>query len=150
MLQQGYFILASGSMLLFFTNLIGIVFSAIIVFFPLGLKHKRNRNWFYAGSITQVLLGSATIPPLALNYDKFSSGTQFHNSIYAKTGKILNLSKVSPLIKNISTQGNSTIVVIEPFSNNTKEIERLTHEIEQSTGLQISLKDYSNEKYNIK
>ena len=57
MLEQGHYILASGSILLFFTNFLGIAFSAILVFFLMGLKHKRNRKWFFTGSIIIIVLG---------------------------------------------------------------------------------------------
>lgn len=144
MLEQGHLILASGSMLLFFTNFLGIAFSAILVFFLLGLKHKRNRKWFYTGSITIILLGSATILPLALNYDKFSSGAQFQSSIYEKAGQIFAHSKNSPAIKYISIQGTAAFITIEPFPDNKNEEERLISELERTTGLQIFINKYSN------
>ena len=146
MLEQGHFILASGSMLLFFTNFLGIAFSAILVFFLLGLKHKRNRKWFYTGSIIIILLGSVTILPLALNYDKFSSGAQFQSSIYEKAGQIITNSKNSPAIKHISIQGTAAFISIEPFPDNMNEIETLSTEIQRITGLQIFLKPSSTEK----
>jgi len=150
MLEQGHFILASGSMLLFFTNLMGIAFSAILVFFLLGLKHKRNRNWFYTGSIIVILLGSATILPLAFNYDKFSSGAQFQSSIYEKAGQIFAHSKNTPIIKNISIQGTAAFITIEPYPYNKNEEDILITELERTTGLQIFLKDSSNEEFNNK
>jgi len=149
MLEQGHFILASGSMLLFFTNFLGIAFSAILVFFLLGLKHKRNRKWFFTGSIIIILLGSAIILPLALNYDKVNSGAQFQNSIYEKAGQILAHSKNSPSVKNILIQGTAAFITIEPFPDNKNE-ERLITELERTIGLQIFLKSSSNGEYNIK
>jgi uncharacterized hydrophobic protein (TIGR00271 family) len=144
MLEQGHFLLASGSMLLFFTNLIGIAFSAILVFFLLGLKHKRNRKWFYTGTVIIILLGSTIILPLALNYDKFSSGPQFQSSIYEKAGEILGSSRSSPAIKHISIQGTAAIITIEPFPENKNEELRLIRQLETSTGLQIFLVSNSN------
>ncbi len=144
MLEQGHYILASGSMLLFFTNLMAIAFSAILVFFLLGLKQKRNRRWFYTGSIIVILFGSATIIPLALNYDKFSSGAQFQSSIYEKTGQIFANSKYSPAIKSISIQGTAAFITIYPFPDDKNEEVRLITELERATGLQIFLKRVSN------
>lgn len=144
MLQQGHFILASGSMLLFLTNLTGIAFSAILVFFLLGLKHKRNRKWFYTGSIIIILLGSATILPLSLNYDKFTSGPQFQSSIYKKVEQIFAHSKSSPTIKHISIQGTAVFITIKPFPDNKNEEERLINELQRTTGLQIFLNKHSN------
>jgi uncharacterized hydrophobic protein (TIGR00271 family) len=139
MLEQGHYILASGSILLFFTNFIGISFSAILVFFLLGLKHKTNRKWFYIGSIIVILLGSTIIIPLALNYDKFSSGPQFQSSIYEKAGEVLTRSKNSPAIKNISIQGTAASITIDPFPADKNEEKRLITELERTTGLQIFL-----------
>ena len=144
MLEQGHYILAGGSMLLFFTNLMGIAFSAILVFFLLGLKHKRNRKWFYTGSIIVILLGSATILPLALNYNKFSSGAQFQSSVYEKAGKIFMHSINSPNIKDITIQGTAAFITIEPFPDNKNEEARLITELKRATGLQIFLEKSSN------
>ena len=139
MLEQGHFILASGSMLLFFTNFLGIAFSGILVFILLGLKHKRNRKWFYTGSIIIIILGLATILPLALNYNKFSSGAQFQSTIYEKAGQIFARSKNSPTIKHISILGTAAFITIEPFPENKSEEEKLKNELESTTGLQIFL-----------
>lgn len=144
MLEQGHYILAGGSLLLFFTNLMGIAFSAILVFFLLGLKHKRNRKWFYTGSIIVILLGSATILPLALNYDKFSSGAKFQSSVYEKAGQVFLHSKNSPIIKDITIQGTAAFITIEPFPDNKNEEGRLITELKRATGLQIFLKRSSN------
>ena len=139
MIEQGHYILASGSILLFFTNFLGIAFSAILVFFLLGLKHKRNRRWFYTGTIIIILLGSATLLPLALNYNKFSFGAQFQSSIYEKAGKIFARSKNSPAIKHISIQGTAAFITIEPFPDSKIEEQKLVSELERTTGLQIFL-----------
>ncbi len=148
MLEQGHIILASGCLLLFFTNFIGIAFSSILVFFLLGLKHKRNRQWFYTGTIFLILLGSTTILPLALNYEKFNSGAQFQSDIYEKAGKVFARSKNSPTIKNISIQGTAAIISIEPFPDNKAEEIRLIKELENTIGLQVFLKPYSNKESN--
>jgi len=139
MLEQGHYILASGSFLLFVTNLIGITFSAILIFFILGLKHKRNRRWFYKGTIAIIILGAVIILPLALNYDKFNSGVLFQSSIYEKAGKICKLSINTPVIKNLSIQGTAVIITIEPFPIDKNEERRLKTELEQATGLQVFL-----------
>ena len=144
MLQQGHYILASGSILLFFTNLVAIAFSAILVFFLLGLKQKRNRKWFYVGSIIIVLFGAATIIPLAYNYSKFSSGPKFQSSIYEKAGKVIANSKGSPTIKGITIQGTAAFITIEPFPDNKNEAIGLKYELQKATGLQIFLIKYSN------
>lgn len=144
MLEQGHYILASGSFLLFVTNFTGITFSAILVFFLLGLKHKRNRNWFYKGTIAVIILGAIIILPLALNYHKFNSGILFQSSIYEKAGKICKLSKNSPVIKDLSIQGTGVIITIKPFPGDKVEEERLKTELERATGLQVFLKSSSN------
>ena len=146
MLEQGDLILASGSMLMFFTNLIGIAFSAILVFFLLGLKQKRNRKWFYTGSIIIVILGAAIILPLALNYDTFTGGAQFQSSIYEKAGKIITLSKQSPTIKHITLHGKAAFITIEPYPESKQEVEILKLELEKSIGLQIFLINLANDK----
>ena len=64
MLEQGHNILAKGGLLLFFSNLIGIAFSAILVFFLLGMKHKRNHKWFYAGTQVVIAGGLAILSPI--------------------------------------------------------------------------------------
>ncbi|MEO6820571.1 MAG: DUF389 domain-containing protein [Ginsengibacter sp.] len=144
MIEQGHFILASGSMLLFITNLMGIAFSAILMFFILGLKHKRNRRWFYTGTIITILLGSFTILPLALNYKNFNSGVQYQSSIYEKAGQVFSRAKNSPAIKNISIQGTAAIITIDPFPDNVKDEKSLITELEHTTGLQIFLKSSSD------
>ncbi len=144
MLEQGHYLLAKGSMLLFFTNLLGIAFSAILLFFLLGLKHKRNRKWFYTGSFIIIFLGFATILPLALNYEKFSSGAQYQTSIYEKAGQVFANSKNSPTIKHLSIQGTAAFITIEPFPENKDDEEKLISELEQTLGLQIFLNKPSN------
>ena len=150
MLEQGHFILASGSILLFFTNLMGIAFSSILVFFLLGLKTKRNRRWFYTGSIFILFLGSATILPLALNYDKFTSGSQFQSSVFEKSAVVLNQSENAPEIKNILLQGTAAFITIEPFPENKSDREKLISKLEEATGLQLFLVNPLKEDYKSK
>jgi len=73
---------------LFVTNFTGITFSAILIFFLLGLKHRRSSKWFYKGTMATIFLGAIIMLPLALNYNKFNSGIQFQSSIYEKAGTI--------------------------------------------------------------
>jgi uncharacterized hydrophobic protein (TIGR00271 family) len=140
MLEQGHFILASGSILLFITNFIGITFAAILVFFILGLKSSSNRKWFYKGTVSIIILGAIVLIPLALNYQNFNSGILFHSSIYDKAGKVSKLSVNSPVIKELSIQGTAVIITIEPFPDNKEEEEKLKSELERTTGLQVFLK----------
>lgn len=140
MLEQGHIILAGGSFLLFVTNLTGITFAAILIFFLLGLKNNRNRNWFYKGTIAIIILGAIIILPLALNYQKFNSGILFHSSIYEKAGKVIKLSVNSPDIKDLSIQGTGVIITIQPFPSDKDEEQRLKTELERATGLQVFLK----------
>jgi uncharacterized hydrophobic protein (TIGR00271 family) len=139
MIEEGHYILAKASFLLFATNFVGITFSTILVFFLLGLRQKHNRKWFYKGTIIVILTGASIIIPLALNFNSFNSAALFQSSIYAKTSKVLDLSKDSPVIKDISIQGGAAIIVINPFPKNPEDIDRLTSELERSTGLQIFL-----------
>jgi len=141
MVEEGHFILAKGSLLLFITNLIGVIFSSILVFFLLGLRQKQKykRKWFYTGTIVVLLVGTSIILPLTLNFKNFNSASQFQSSIYEKAGEILSHSKNSPTIKDISIQGTAAIITIEPFPNDPDEGKRLTTEIEHATGLQIFL-----------
>ena len=150
MLEQGHYILAKGSMLLFFTNFLGITFASILVFFILGLKHKRSRKWFYTGTIIVILVGAVTIIPLALNYKMFNASALFQSSIYEKAGEVCSRSKNAPIIKNISVQGTSAIITIDPFPENKKDEKRLIIELERATGLQIFLKDFYHEENIVK
>ncbi len=143
MLEQGHFILAGGSFLLFITNFTGITFSAILIFFLLGLKRKSSRKWLYKGTVAIILLGTIIILPLALNYHKFNSGIVFYSSIYEKAGKICNLSLNSPVIKNLSIQGTAVILTIQPFPNDKNVEQKLKTELEEATGLQVFLKSSS-------
>ncbi|SEK76282.1 uncharacterized hydrophobic domain-containing protein [Maribacter orientalis] len=146
MLEQGHFILAYGSILLFVTNLIGITFASILVFFVLGLKNSKSRKWFYKGTIATIILGTIIILPLSLNYQKFNSGILFYNSIYEKAGKVCELSVNSPVIKELSIQGTGVIITIEPFPDDRDEEQRLITELERSTGLQVFLQSPSSEQ----
>lgn len=146
MLEQENFILAGGSFLLFATNFIGITFSALLVFFLLGLKNTRNRRRFYLGAVAIIIVGSSIIIPLALNYQKFSAGAQFQSSIYNKAGAVLKLSKNSPIIKHISIQGTGVIITIKPFPTDKVEEQRLKIALEETTGLQVFLQS-SNGQY---
>lgn len=137
MLEQGHFILAYGSVLLFVTNLIGITFASILVFFILGLKNSKSRKWLFKGTIATVILGTIIILPLSLNYQKFNSGILFYNSIYEKAGKVCELSVNSPSIKKLSIQGTGVIMTIEPFPSDKVEEQRLKIELERTTGLQV-------------
>lgn len=140
MLEQNHLILASGSMLLFITNLIGVTISSLLVFFLLGLKHNRNRKWFYKGSLVIIFVLFAIIFPLAFNYNKFSAGVQFQSSIFKIAGDICSHSKNSPVIKDISIQGKAAIITIEPFPIDKSDEEQLKKDIERATELQVFLK----------
>lgn len=140
MLEQGHFILAKGGFLLFATNLVGITFAAIFIFFILGLKTNRSRKWFYKGTIATIILGAIIILPLALNYNKFNSGILFYNSVYEKAGTVCKLSTNSPVIKNLSIQGTGVIIKIQPFPSDKDEEQRLKTELERAIGLQVFLK----------
>jgi len=140
MLEQNHLILAGGSMLLFITNLTGVIISALLVFFLLGIKNKRNRKWFYTGSVVIVFVLLTIIFPLALNYNKFSSGVQFQSIIFKKAGDICSHSKNSPVIKDILIQGNAAIITIEPFPTDRTDEELLKTELERATELQVFLK----------
>lgn len=143
MLEQGHLILALGSFLLFITNLIGITFAAILIFFILGLKKNRSNKWFYKGTIVVILLGAIMILPLAYNYQKFNSGIIFQSSIYEKAGEVFKLSVNSPIIKNLSIQGTGVIITIYPYPKDKNEEQRLITELERTTGLQVFLKNSS-------
>lgn len=140
MLEQGHFILAYGSILLFVTNLIGIIFATILIFFVLGIKNAQSRKRFYKGTIATIILGAIIILPLTINYQKFNSGILFHASIYEKAGKVCEISVNSPVIKELSIQGTGVIIAIDPFPNDKEEEQRLKTELERSTGLQVFLK----------
>lgn len=140
MLQQGHLILATGSLLLFVTNLIGITFSAILIFFLLGIKNSKSRKRFYKGTAAMILLGAIIILPLAWNYQNFNSGILFYSSIYDKAGTVCKLSKNSPVIKNLSIQGTAVLITIQPFPTEEAEELRLKSELERVTGLQVFLK----------
>lgn len=144
MLEQGHIILAGGSFLLFTTNFIGITFSSLLVFFLLGLKQKRNRNWFYKGTIAVIILGGIIILPLTLNYKKFNSGILFQKTVYEKAGNIFKLSKNSPVIRELSIQGTGVIITIAPYPSDKVEVQRLTTELEETTGLQVFLRSSSD------
>jgi uncharacterized hydrophobic protein (TIGR00271 family) len=143
MLEQGHFILASGSLLLFLTNFIGITFAAILIFFVLGIKNAQSRKRFFKGTITTILLGAIIILPLSLNYKKFNSGILFYNSIYEKAGKVFEVSVNSPVIKELSIEGTGVIIKIDPFPSDKEEEQRLTTELERATGLQVFLQHSS-------
>jgi hypothetical protein len=64
-----------------------------------GIKTQKKSQMVLLGTVIIILLGS--ILPLALNYDKFSSGPQFQSSIYEKWGDFRS-SRSSPAIKHIS------------------------------------------------
>lgn len=143
MLEQEHFILAYGSVLLFVTNLVGIIFATILIFFVLGIKNAQSRKRFFKGTIATIILGAIIILPLSLNYQKFNSGILFHNSIYEKAGKVCEISVNSPVIKELSIQGTGVIITIDPFPNNKNEEERLKTELERATGLQVFLQGTS-------
>jgi uncharacterized hydrophobic protein (TIGR00271 family) len=143
MLEQGHLILAYGSILLFVTNLVGITFSTILIFFALGIKNSQSQKRFLKGTITTIILGGIIILPLSLNYQKFNSGIAFHNSIYEKAGQILEISAHSPFIKKLSIQGSGVIITIHPFPKDKNDEERIKTELERATGLQVFLQSPS-------
>ncbi|MGO4770451.1 DUF389 domain-containing protein [Flavobacterium sp. W22_SRS_FK3] len=145
MLEHGYFILAAGSFLLFTTNFIGITFAALFMFFVLGIKHKRNRRWFYIGTVVILIVGSGMITPLALNYKKFNSDDQFQGSIYKKAKSVFENSKDSPRIKALTIQGSGVILSISPFPKEKQERQLLIKKLETITQLQVFLKSSSEE-----
>lgn len=146
MIEQGHFLLASGSILLFATNFIGITFSAILVFFLLGIKNAKSRKRFYRGTVATFVLGALIIIPLSLNYQKFNAGIVYHKSIYEKAGRVCEISEQSPIIKNLSIQGTGVIITIQPFPSDEEEKQRLITELERATGLQVFLENFSERK----
>lgn len=144
MIEQKDFILAGGSFLLFVTNFIGITFSALLFFFILGIKHKRNQKWYYTGLFIIIAIGLTILFPLGINYQKFSSRAKFHSSVYMKAANVCSYSKNSPTIKKISIQGTAAIITIEPFPGSKEEEEKLRTELEETTGLQIFLTNSSD------
>lgn len=144
MLEQGHFILASGSILLFATNLLGIIFATILIFFALGIKNSHSRRRFFNGTAVTLLLGATIIIPLSLNYENFNSGILFYNTVYEKAGKVCELSVNSPVIKELSIEGNGATIVIDPFPNDKNEEQRLKTELELATGLQVFLQKSSS------
>lgn len=143
LLEQGHFILASGSILLFLTNFIGITFAAILIFFVLGIKNAQSRKRFFKGTIATLILGAIIILPLSLNYQKFNSGILFYNSIYEKAGRVFEISVNTPVIKGLTIQGTGVIITIAPFPSDPEEEQRLKTELERVTGLQVFLKTSS-------
>lgn len=143
MLEQGNYILASGSILLFITNFIGITFAAILIFFMLGIKNSQSRKRFYKGTFITILLGAMVILPLSLNYQKFNSGILFYNSIYEKAGKVCEISVNSPVIKELTIEGTGVIITIKPFPADKDEEQRLKTQLELATGLQVFLQNPS-------
>jgi uncharacterized hydrophobic protein (TIGR00271 family) len=139
MLEQGHYILAKGSILLFATNLLGITFAAILIFFTLGIKNSQSRRRFFKGTVLTLLCGAIIIIPLTFNYQNFNSGILFYNTIYEKAGKVCELSVNSPVIKELLIQGTGTTITIEPFPQDRNEEERLKTELELATGLQVFL-----------
>lgn len=144
MLEQEDLILASGSFLLFVTNFIGVSFSALLVFFILGIKQKRNQKWNYVGLSIIIFIGVAILFPLAINYKRFSSGAQFHSSVYLKAANVCAYSKNSPTIKSISIQGTAAIITIDPFPDDYADEQKLKTKLEEATGLQVFLKGTAN------
>lgn len=144
MLEQGHFILAGGSILLFATNLIGIIFAAILIFFALGIKNSQSRRRFFKGTILTLLFGGIIIIPLSLNYQNFNSGILYYNTIYEKAGKVCELSVNSPVIKELSIEGNGATIIIDPFPDDKNEEKRLKAELELATGLQVFLQESSS------
>lgn len=144
MLEQGHFILAEGSILLFATNLIGIIFAAILIFFALGIKNSQSRRRFFKGTILTLLFGGIIIIPLSLNYQKFNSGILYYNTIYEKAGKVCELSVNSPVIKELSIEGSGATIIIDPFPDDKNEEQRLIAELELATGLQVFLQESSS------
>lgn len=141
--EQEHFILASGSILLFLTNFIGITFAAILIFFVLGIKNAQSRKRFFKGTVTTIILGAIIILPLSLNYRKFNSGILFYNSIYEKAGKVFEISVNAPVIKELSIEGKGVIITIDPFPSDRQEEQRLKTELERATGLQVFLQSSS-------
>lgn len=140
MLEQGSLILAKGSFLLFATNFIGITFSALLVFFIMGINHKKSSIYFYVGTAIIAIVGSGMIIPLALNYKNFNYGDHFQNLMYQKSRSILEESKEVLIIKEIKIQGNGMVVTITPFLKNEKSREILIKKLEYVTGFQVFLK----------
>jgi uncharacterized hydrophobic protein (TIGR00271 family) len=142
MLEESRFILAKGGFLLFFTNLVGIVFAAILTFFILGMKHSKNRKSFVTGTIAIIIGGLAIFTPLTINYNNAANVVNFQSSTYNKAVLILNHSKNSPVIESLEISGTEALITINPYSSSSEEIDRLTKELQQSTGLQVILQRF--------
>lgn len=137
MLEQHHLILASGSLLLFVTNFTGITLAALLVFALIGLKQKRDRKWFFTGTLMIIIVCLGILIPLAFNYHKFSTGARFQSAVFEKAGSVCNRYPGSPIIKDISIQGNAAIITIDPYPRDENEASKLKLEMEQTTGLQI-------------
>jgi uncharacterized hydrophobic protein (TIGR00271 family) len=140
MAEEGRFILATGGLLLFLTNFVGITLAAILTLFLAGLHGGLHRRWFLAGTIVTVGASIAILAPLTLNFGRITSAARFEKQIYESALHILQAAPGTPLITQLTIEGAQLAITIKPMPPDAVEQQRLADGLERATGLQVSLR----------
>ena len=141
MLEEGRFILATGGLLLFITNFVGIALAAIFTFFVAGaVQTGFRRRWFFGGAIATVAIIIAILTPLTLNFDRIASSARFEKKVYEFATHILRSTSGAPVIIGLTIDGAEAIITLKPLPPETTEQQRLIDALQRVTRLQVSLR----------
>jgi uncharacterized membrane protein len=141
MLEEGRLILASGGLLLFFTDFVGITMAAILTLFLAGaVQTGCRRRWFLGGATATAGAIVAILTPLTLNFDKIASGARFEKTVYDTAIHILRSTSPAPVIIGLTIDGAEATITLRPLPLDAAEQKRLTDELQRATRLQISLR----------
>jgi uncharacterized hydrophobic protein (TIGR00271 family) len=140
MAEEGRFILATGGLLLFLTNFIGITLAAILTLFLAGLHGGLHRRWFFAGTIATVAAIIVILTPLTLNFHRITGAVQFEKKVYESALRILQGIPGTPAITGLTVDGAELAITLKPLPPDAVDRQRLVDALQRATGLQVSLR----------
>jgi uncharacterized membrane protein len=140
MLEEGRYILATGALLLFAANFIGIAIASIFVFFLSGIAHVENRRgWFIGGAVITAIAVMLITGPLAANYKQLGFTVTERRQAYQDVAQVLRMAPGYPTIVGLSIEGGLLTIALRPFPNDPAERGRLTDAIHKKLHLQVEL-----------
>lgn len=142
MLEDGRFILAAGSTLLFVTNLVGIWASAVLVFFVSGVAHaEHRRGWFVGGTIVTILALVLIVAPLVRNINRAEYGTSEKQKMLSVVEDVLKNSNSVSKPTGLNIEGGLLTITLRPAPIDPGVRGRMVAAVQDALGFQVELRD---------
>lgn len=140
MFDEGRYVLASGGLMLFATNLIGITAAAIFAFFAFGVAQAdQRRGWFIGGTIATLVAILLILVPLAANYKRLASGSLQLRRAYQAADEALKAVPGDPVVAGVSIDGALVTIRVIGLTNDPVMLQHLTDAIQKQLSLQVDL-----------